>query len=693
MRRQQTTGESLVVPSHVKQMQMWVIRKGLEFYPIQDTPEKHRLKLINRMIQFNKLDLYYNAIVRDFLVTGGILWHLRQTEMGDYQILWYDKDHYRTYYAADGLSISRVTISYPYEDPQRMYIEATKERWIKLEITGRQIRVERFNQEPSLDEHPQQHLAPFASEVFENTLGFIPCVESPNNPVKPGGSGVSEFEPVENQIAAEDAIRCSMLRNISTFGNPTLVTSLPKERVYEQYDDLDAGRIAGNLQYSWAAQQGYQSERSRATWRNSMPAGILAKTKYGVGGWTSQPGHVVRIVGNVRDQDRFAYLQVEPISEDQWRFSSQYKEEIHEALGGIDPLGNFATFGELKSLHGKVASTADIKATSLWTYGLCKILSMAIQIEEQVYQVMAGEILSKHFKPLEITVDLIQQFYESGTAPSLPGIPPYGDRAIKWRHKGPVFEDSPDDKLQLSIVCRNLQELGVGSLEAMRYLFPDKTEKEIKALLTGVPFRYIQQTISSMSSLLSLQQQLYNIPDPQNPSLPLANRFDVSPILSYTLNNLMREISYGAEYEPDSSLSASAGNGSRLPDPAASTGSTSPAISPARPNGYPLAGISGQSSVGRYTGSTGWSVPGHRPDFQSSIPSPGSSLDAGSAAAFGSSILGSEYPALPGLPPDLAANPTLAAQLYPELFSGRTAGQPASTPGKTGRPSRSTRTR
>ena len=47
---------------------------------------------------------------------------------------------------------------------------------------------------------------------------------------------------------------------------------------------------------------------------------------------------------------------------------------------------------------------------------------------------------------------------------------------VSWRWMGDVFEESSDDILQHSIVVRNLQELGVDSIEALKYLFPQKTD-------------------------------------------------------------------------------------------------------------------------------------------------------------------------------------------------------------------------
>ena len=61
--------------------------------------------------------------------------------------------------------------------------------------------------------------------------------------------------------------------------------------------------------------------------------------------------------------------------------------------------------------------------------------------------------------------------------PGVVGLIPDGDRKIDWRWKGPVFEDGTEDILNSSIVVRNLQELGVNSIEALRYLFLTKQTK------------------------------------------------------------------------------------------------------------------------------------------------------------------------------------------------------------------------
>ena len=82
--------------------------------------------------------------------------------------------------------------------------------------------------------------------------------------------------------------------------------------------------------------------------------------------------------------------------------------------------------------------------------------------------------------------------YKPDSSSGVVGLIPDGDRAIEWRWKGPVFEDGTEDILNSSIVVRNLLELGVNSIEALRYLFPDKTDEERSAMLSGYPFRMAQ---------------------------------------------------------------------------------------------------------------------------------------------------------------------------------------------------------
>ena len=57
-------------------------------------------------------------------------------------------------------------------------------------------------------------------------------------------------------------------------------------------------------------------------------------------------------------------------------------------LGGVDDLDiNLAsTAYEIKTLYGRVAATAEKKAKALFTYGLCKLFSMMIMHEEELFR-------------------------------------------------------------------------------------------------------------------------------------------------------------------------------------------------------------------------------------------------------------------------------------------------------------------
>jgi hypothetical protein len=134
--------------------------------------------------------------------------------------------------------------------------------------------------------------------------------------------------------------------------------------------------------------------------------------------------------------------------------------------------------------------------------------------------------------------------------PGVIGLVPDGDRRVEWRWKGPVFEESTEDILNNSIVVRNLQELGVNSIEALRHLFPSKTAEERASMLNGYPFRMVQATQESISTFLSLVGQMQGIPHPQAPDLPLLAdaRLDMTPFLYRALDFLKSELTYAGEY-------------------------------------------------------------------------------------------------------------------------------------------------
>ena len=165
--------------------------------------------------------------------------------------------------------------------------------------------------------------------------------------------------------------------------------------------------------------------------------------------------------------------------------------------------------------------TAEKKARALFTYGLCRLFGLMIQHEERMFnESFAAAIgltkpqipLQEEFQDPEEYVkanekymkalakfekqrnDELSATLESGDMPpGVTGLIPDGSTKVDWRWMGEVFEESSDEILQNSIVVRNLQEAGVGSIEALKYLFPNKTEEERAAMMSGFPFQDCQR--------------------------------------------------------------------------------------------------------------------------------------------------------------------------------------------------------
>ena len=130
---------------------------------------------------------------------------------------------------------------------------------------------------------------------------------------------------------------------------------------------------------------------------------------------------------------------------------------------------------------------------------------------------------------------------------------------------GPVYEDTAQDKLNQSIFTRNLQELGVDSIEALKYLFPSKTDDEIAAMLSGYPFRMVGEVQRAYSAFIDLINQEMRTPHPQQPNLPMAAdpRLDLTPFLYRTLESLQKEVTYAGRYRSADPISTP-----DIPDPA-----------------------------------------------------------------------------------------------------------------------------
>ena len=612
--------DTMIVNSHLTQMRMFMLRQGLEFYPSQDT-FGFRKSFLAALIEENEIDARLEGIIDDFLIDGKGLWYFRPVR-DSYRLMWFSKDNYRAYYdPAGGLEEVELIYSFTVRDSLgavgAMPSDGGSIRYVKLQVRRDVIKESITSEKPSFDVGVQSlNYAPNSTRTLRNSLGFIPAVEAFNTMRSTGMDATGEFDWLSDHIVTHDDLVKNIRANITFYGNPTLVSSRPKQDLVESGDGEE-------FRPTISSQAGFYAANRPST-RVSAPLGG------GGGGGMKVP----RIIANIEATDRVAYITPDAVSGDQNLYARQYREELRNALGGVDELGvsTGATAYEIKSLFGRAATTASRKCRGLLTYGLCKLLALIVFHEEQIFrESFAAAIglapppapLREEF-PDQSQFDQALQAFQDARAkfeatletkireavqnrqlpPGVVGLIPDGDRRVEWRWKGPVFEESTEDILNSSIVVRNLQELGVNSIEALRYLFPDKTDEERSAMLSGYPFRMAQATQQSIGTFLSLIQNMRQIPHPQAPDLPLLAdpKLDLTPYVYRALEFLKRELTYAGQY--------SDGDGSG--DPAA----LDPIQRGRADRGLPAGDAGGPSfvpdsdSAGLYPGGSGFGAPG-----------------------------------------------------------------------------------
>lgn len=566
-KRDGTAGvDTMVVNSHLSQMRLFMLRQGLEFYPAQDT-FGFRKSFLASLIQENEIDARLEGIIDDFLIDGKGLWYFRPVR-DTYRLMWFSKENYRAYYDAAG-ELEEVELIYSFTVRDGLAAvpgiagDGGSIRYVKLQVRRDTIKESITTEKPSFDVGiTSLNYAPNSTRTLRNSLGFIPGVEAFNNMRSTGMDATGEFDWLSDHIVTHDDLIRNIRANITFYGNPTLVSSRPKQDLVESGDGEE-------MRPTISSQAGFYAANRPST-RVSSPLGA------GGGGGVKVP----RIIANIEATDRVAYITPDAVSGDQNMYARQYREELRNAMGGVDELGisSGATAYEVKSLYGRAATTATRKCRGLLTYGLCKLLSLVIFHEERIFRdsfSAAVELIAppvpvrEEFQSEEEFRSAIEAFrdtyaeYEAALEAKITeavqtrelpdgvvGLIPDGDRKIEWRWKGPVFEDSTEDILNSSIVVRNLQELGVNSIEALRYLFPDKTDEERSAMLSGYPFRMAQATQQSIGTFLSLIQNMRQIPHPQAPDLPLLAdpKLDLTPYVYRALEFLKRELTYAGQY-------------------------------------------------------------------------------------------------------------------------------------------------
>ena len=710
-----------IVASHVAQMKLFGIRQGVEFFPSQDNFGNQRKDFIDRVLKYNKMDTRLDSIWEYYLCDGQGLFYIRPTE-SNYRLYYFREHEYRSFYGVDG-ELEEVIIIYSYKVRQGTGFSdginvvntagnaitgpQGAKRYIRLSIKAKTI--EETHSEGEMSFEMPNYAVPGRTKTLRNTLGFIPCVEIFNNLKGFSNEGVGEFDALANHIVTHDEMVRTMRKNVQFFGNPTLLSSRPKTDLMESGSDSVVQRP------SIAANSGFTG------------MGALSQSRFksdplsrGMDGQIRVP----RVIANLEPNDRVGYIVPDAITGDQNSFARQYREEIRTALGGVDELSISAgvTATEYKSLFGRVSATSKKKANAIYTYGICRCLELIIYQEEHLFRetLAASTGIEKPVEPPDNAPQEELDLYDASMkgfeekikqvmmacvkTQHIPtgvlGLIPDGDVTMLWRWMGPVYEDSTQDVLNNSIVVRNLQELGVDSIEALKYLFPSKTDEERAAMLSGFPFRMVGELQSAYSQFAKLVGGMMQTPHPQSPDLPMAAdpRLDLTPYLYRTLEALQKEMSYAGRYRPidptdePSTGSSSAeqlrgssgapspstglpgtnqlSSGYELPASSPSSGSYQLPIKPysVRPP-IPTSGAPEQSVGIGVQQSSGTA------ERTSPIPLPGATLGSDDNVRPGQLWSGSQRPTYAQLgDADLVSQPGILSQLFPNLLQSLTGG-------------------
>ena len=698
--KQNVGGSTLIVHNHLAQMIMFGVRQGIEVFPDQDDDFDSRKKFLDNIWKQNKVSVYLDEIWKKHLGKGQILFYLRPTKEGSYKFYFFDKDEFRDYYNLDG-ELNEVVIRYSYKE-RGNYQSQTK--WIKLTINSQTI-TQTYSETPPNFEQDAQGTFSTNIKTTKNTLSFIPCVVAKNNPSKPGEPGVGEFVQLASQIEKHDKQVQGIDDNLDFFGNPSLVTTRSIKEVIEAlgYEDTRRSRTMSS------ASGFYGSTPSSVNQDPNTPRGSS------IGG----QGKVKKVIGNVQGDERFGYIAPDPISPDHVRHVQDTREAIHYALGGIDERGisSNATAYANKSVYGRVNATAAKKCEAIYTYGICKLFEMAIAAEEDLFRLSLAAALNKFDKETgepdvsQITNELIAGLLDKNKIPPnvfglspvgrVKGqLQPIGSREIKWRHKGEVFEPDANDIQRATIAARNYQELGVRSLEALRTVFPNKTEKELEAMLQGgYPFRYMSAVASSTGQMLQLYGQMGQLPNSDN-SAPLATEIPLIPLINRSIQTLYQELDYNPDLTPvqpgdipnyltgyssydeyNSQLSNSGNSGDAAGIPTSTKSKSSSSISPAVPT-YPsplqstgVIPLNGNNQPSQQPGlmeRQSNQQPVIPPEYTVGIPSAGATVSRSDSTRNSQpqqSLLGNQ----PGygstsIPPDLAVSADQPGSIWQQLF-------------------------
>lgn len=492
-------GETLVPFNHLTQIITFTLGTGVDFIPVKDV-NGARKGLIEQVCERSQLEVNLPGWLAKMMKKGRFLLYLRP-DGRLYQMHAYPKGDYRIEQQADG-QYSQVQLFYTYQ--QRHESGTLTPRWVRLRITANLIERQETTHKPSLDQ-------PFTPDsVLANDFGFIPCVEVLNPPPAGGELGMGDFDQIAGQIECHDDLTANILDNLYFFAESPLVTSRDPGEIQEAlFKSGDSWEDRESVAYVSGFRESEQKTSRRRHRRHKLK----------------------KIIGNIEADEMFQQLNINPVPQDHMMFVDQYERQLRETLGGILERG-IETATESRVVYGKVAVTARYKQIALFKYGICRLLSMALLAEEALYLSTGGRM----------------------------GLPYLGDRTINYR-VGAVYQPTTRDTLDRSIVSRNLMRQGVNAKEALKYVFPEKSEQEIAQMVGsgGLPSEYLRDA-------MGILQQMASMFDPVT-GLPLTDPNTGVPLVQAILPFLTNALSYGQQFysdthaQPQSTASAAAESG------------------------------------------------------------------------------------------------------------------------------------
>lgn len=572
-------GESTVVALHCQQMREWGIRGGnIEHRPVQDITGD-RFKFITKLHKHNQLRQRFDHIMDCLVCRGEVLWYFTPDieNPGLYRIEFFTggQNHpdpqYKVFYKPGGREYEKIIIRYSYDDTAPgTYLK--QQKWVRITITQDWIEQSESLNKPQFDGAGSLGIVPEywgvsagKSTRYDNPFKpYFPVAISKNNARQLGQQGSDDFYWIQSLIEMHEGLVMKAHKNLRMFANPILVTTRSAQEVMSQVNGSANTWASANRYYDMGG-----TPYSGSTNTADVPSWGMQRTPAGLSSTNSSEGQLDTIFGNVGEGERFAFIQANAVSGDQNLWIRQERELIHWILGGIDPLAGIsagATFGEIKTLFGRVQNTADKRAEALFgSNGLAAVYERIIWREEQLFKnwlfatLVAAypQVFGQLSSPEQLTDEICQQIWQLRKEEKIPlpknpvGMLPTGDREVMWRYTREVFQNTTREELDRSIAARNEREDGLSQEWVLRKQYPNMTDQEIRNAMSGFSPRVVQNAAVGIQTTLQLFQQFMQLPDPENPKRPWAIRLGLPQLLEQSMLTLQREMAYGSPtYEP-----------------------------------------------------------------------------------------------------------------------------------------------